>query len=130
MLNQKYGVVYTPESLAEFVASLLYRFSDIGPSDNALILDPASGECALLEAARKCFGDHHRYIGIDVDSDVTERTRDQFEIIHNDTLLPLGVKEKTENYWRDSLHQIDIIIANPPWSSEKVYDRKSILDNC
>ena len=28
MLNQKYGVVYTPNSLADFVAVLLRKFSD------------------------------------------------------------------------------------------------------
>ena len=55
MLNQKYGVVYTPDSLADFVAELLYRFSNIGNERQALILDPASGECSLLKAARNLF---------------------------------------------------------------------------
>ena len=40
MLNHKYGVFYTPDSLAEFVANLLSRFFDIKQNNNSLILDP------------------------------------------------------------------------------------------
>jgi tRNA1(Val) A37 N6-methylase TrmN6 len=128
MFNQKYGVVYTPDSLAEFVASLLYRFSDIEEKGKALILDPASGECSLLRAAKKCFGEYNRYVGIDVDLDVTQRTGNEFEIIHNDTILPKNVKRATDDYWREKLQSIDLIIANPPWSSEKVYERGKLTE--
>ena len=64
MLNQKYGVVYTPVSLAEFVAALLYRFSDIDEDKQALVLDPASGEGSLLRATKNLFGEYNRYVGI------------------------------------------------------------------
>lgn len=128
MFNQKYGVVYTPDSLAEFVALLLFRFSDINGKENALIMDPASGECSLLSAAKKCFGEQYRYVGIDVDFDVVRKTREEFEIIHNDFILPRNVKRATDCYWTDKLHEVDLIIANPPWSSEKVYERKALTN--
>ncbi len=128
MLNQKYGVVYTPDSLAEFVAALLYRFSDINEGKQALVLDPASGEGSLLRAAKNFFGEYNRYIGIDVDLDATERTGREFEIIHNDTILPRNVKKATADYWREKLNNVDLIIANPPWSSEKVYERRRLAD--
>lgn len=127
MLNRKFGVVYTPDSLADFVAALLRKFSDIKPEDVALILDPASGECSLLRAAKKMFGESNHYIGIDVDEEVTNRIGKEFTIIHNDTVLPQNVKKKTEAYWREKMHRVDAIIANPPWSSEKIYSRQDLL---
>ncbi len=128
MLNQKYGVVYTPDSLAEFVATLLYRFSDIDEDKQALVLDPASGEGALLRGAKNLFGEHNRYVGIDVDIDATERTGKEFEIIHDDTILPQNVKRATADYWVEKLNCVDLIIANPPWSSEKIYKRRLLAD--
>ena len=106
MLNQKYGVVYTPNSLADFVAVLLRKFSDINSEDNALILDPASGECSLLRAAKKVFGESNQYIGIDIDEKVTNRIDNEFKIIHNDTILPRNVKKETEIYWGEKLHGV------------------------
>ena len=65
MLNRKYGVVYTPKALADFVADLLYRYTDT--VDSPVILDPASGACSLLSAAKKRFGKKAIYFGIDID---------------------------------------------------------------
>ena len=45
MIKQKYGVVYTPKSLSNFVAELLKRASI--DEQIKVVLDPASGECAL-----------------------------------------------------------------------------------
>ena len=56
MLKRNYGVVYTPDTLAEFVASLLSNFANAEGAKIKTILDPASGECALLSAARNIFG--------------------------------------------------------------------------
>lgn len=54
MIKQKYGVVYTPDTLSEFVAILLKRV--IGNTRVSAVLDPASGECSLLNAAKNVFG--------------------------------------------------------------------------
>ena len=124
MIKQKYGVVYTPKSLSDFVAELLKRAS----SDEQIkvILDPASGECALLSAVKAVFGDEDEYIGIDVDKEAVHNTKDKFRIIHNDAIMPQNVKKKTADYWRDKLPVVDAVIANPPWSSEKIYERADL----
>lgn len=124
MIKQKYGVVYTPKSLSDFVAELLKRAS--GDEQIKVILDPASGECALLSAAKAVFEDEDEYIGIDVDKEAVHNTKGKFHIIHNDAIMPQNVKKKTADYWRDKLPVVDAVIANPPWSSEKIYERADL----
>lgn len=124
MIKQKYGVVYTPDALSAFVAILLKRV--IGENQINTVLDPASGECSLLNAAQEVFGENCEYIGIDVDKDAVDRTKDIFTIKHNDAILPQNVKRETAEYWRDKLPKINAIIANPPWSSEKIYERSAL----
>ena len=51
MANRKYGVVYTPDRLAEFTAELLQM--EMVNKKVESILDPACGECTLLKAAKK-----------------------------------------------------------------------------
>lgn len=125
MIKQKYGVVYTPDTLSEFVAVLLKRAA--GKMAIKVILDPASGECALLSAARNIFGENCEYIGIDVDKDAVNNTKGKFTIIHNDTIMPQNVKRKSSEYWEGKLPTVDAVIANPPWSSEKIYSRASLI---
>lgn len=124
MIKQKYGVVYTPDTLAEFVVQLLKRTA--GENQVKVVLDPASGECALLSAARTAFGEECAYIGIDVDRDAVNRTKNRFRIIHNDSIMPQNVKRKSAEYWLGKLPEVDAVIANPPWSSEKIYDRADL----
>lgn len=124
MIKQKYGVVYTPDTLSEFVAVLLKRV--IGDVTMSAVLDPASGECSLLNAAKSVFGENCEYIGIDVDQDAVSNTKDIFTIKYNDAILPRNVKRKTAEYWKDKLPKISAIIANPPWSSEKIYERAAL----
>ena len=125
MIKQKYGVVYTPDTLSEFVAELLKRAA--GESLIKVILDPASGECALLSASRAAFGEDCTYIGIDVDSNAVNNTKEKFTIIHNDAIMPQNVKKKSSDYWKSKLPKVDAVIANPPWSSEKIYDRAALI---
>ncbi|MBE5718395.1 MAG: hypothetical protein EGR80_07570 [Ruminiclostridium sp.] len=124
MINQKYGVVYTPESLSIFVAELLKRTSR--DEKIKVILDPSSGEGALLSSAATVFGGKKEYIGIDVDKEAVHNTKDKFHIYHNDAIMPQNVKKKTAEYWRDKLPEVDAVIANPPWSSEKIYERADL----
>ncbi len=126
MAKQKYGVVYTPSTLAEFVATLLKRIT--GSKTVNTVLDPASGECSLLSAAKNVFGNRCQYIGIDVDQDAVNRTKDLFTIIYNDAILPKNVKKKTDEYWKSKLPKVNAIIANPPWSSEKIYEKTDLED--
>lgn len=44
----------------------------------------------------------------------------------NGNIMPQNVKKKTAEYWRDMLPVVDAVIANPPWSSEKIYERTDL----
>lgn len=124
MAPKKYGVVYTPNRLADFVAELLFMEANRDSFHVNYILDPACGECALLEAAKKCFGEKVTYSGVDVDKDAILAMGNVFDINYNDAILPRNVKRKTADFWKSKLNPVSIIIANPPWSSEKIYDKE------
>lgn len=126
MLKRNYGVVYTPDTLAEFVASMLSDFAQAEGAKIKTILDPASGECSLLRAAKRLFGADKKYIGIDVDRDAVNATKDEYDIILNDAIIPQNVRRNSASYWKEKLPPIDMIIANPPWSSEKIYSQDLI----
>ena len=126
MLNRKYGVVYTPDALADFVADLLYQ--NTVSAKQTVILDPASGECSLLSAAQKRFGEKAICLGIDVDAEAVKNTKDVFSIFHNDAIMPVNVKRKTADYWTTKLPPVNAIIANPPWSTEKIYNRDALIN--
>lgn len=125
MVKKKYGVVYTPTRLADFVASLLFSIAEKENYSVNSILDPACGECALLKAAHSVFGNSVKYYGVDVDNDVIS-LNSQFKITHNDMILPVNVKKKSADYWKTKFPNLSMIIANPPWSSEKIYERDSL----
>lgn len=128
MATKKYGVVYTPDRLADFTAELLHREAKIDDYEIKYILDPACGECALLRAAKKIFDQNVAYAGIDVDKEAIDIMGGSFDIQYNDTILPRNVKKKTGEYWKAKLPAISAVIANPPWSSEKIYDREALSD--
>lgn len=127
MAFRKYGVVYTPERLALFVAKILY--DEIKNDKNTVsdILDPACGECALLNAAESVFGSGLKFWGIDVDPEVYDDNSDSNRtILINDSILPKNVKKNTDVYWKSKIGKVSAIIANPPWSSEKIYDKEKL----
>lgn len=127
-----YGVVYTPEELATFVAKLL-KNEYIGNTDFT-VLDPACGEGILLEQVYKCFCDKKHQnvelIGIDIDNNVIEnnkkRYNSQFKFISQNTILP-STSLSSKSYWKHRIHnKISMIIANPPWSSEKIFEKEEL----
>lgn len=128
--TKKYGVVYTPNRLADFVASLIRREADKDNYQIHTVLDPACGEGALLEAMKRTGKRNEKYYGIDVDkkaiSDLSMQIDKRFEFICKDAILPPKVKGQTAAYWRKKYPTISAIIANPPWSSEKIYDRQRL----
>ena len=124
MAKQKYGVVYTPDLLSSFVALLLTRMAHGLKIKN--VLDPASGECSLLKASQNILGEECNYIGIDIDKSAVEATKNSFNVLFNDFILPFNVRKKTSEYWKEKRPPIDAIIANPPWSSEKIYEMATL----
>lgn len=122
-MNRKpYGVVYTSAVLADFVAHLLYKVNGNHTVSN--ILDPACGEGALLCASKNYFGNSVNYYGIDVDANAISSS--PFCTFNYDSILPDKIKGNVFSYWKTKLPKIDAVIANPPWSSEKIYDRKRL----
>ena len=126
MVARKYGVVYTPDRLADFAAELLCSEIEESKFDNIKVLDPACGECALLDSVKKIKGKGYEYIGIDVDKTAILSASREYTIINNDTILPKNVRKKTAEFWAGKLPVINAIIANPPWSSEKIYNRDDL----
>lgn len=138
--NTGYGVVYTPDSLSDYVAHLLVEEFKQGDSYNAqitdlMILDPACGEGALLAASeRTCstkLNDRNVcYVGIDVEKEVilsnTTRYNEKHYAFHfSDALLPHRESNPVA-YWRKQGVCPELIIANPPWSSEKIYSKSEL----
>jgi tRNA1(Val) A37 N6-methylase TrmN6 len=123
---KKYGAVYTPHCLAKFVAELLKIESAKDDFRISTILDPACGEGALLAASKEVFGNKISFQGIDVDKEIKNSLDPSFKIQINDTIIPKRTKKTSADYWRKKLPQIDAVIANPPWSSEKIYTKKQL----
>lgn len=128
--KKKYGVVYTPDKLAEFTAELLCAEYGTEQEGEGTILDPACGESALLLAMRvKCKGTD-RYIGIDIDEDIIEVNKlNNGEIINyfRGDFLIQSEQNDTLKYWMEKVGQIDCLIANPPWSCERLYKKEDLL---
>ena len=122
MKSKKYGVVYTPDSLATFVAGLLIDSIKSTNVNVENVLDPACGEGALLMAYKSVSNCDSRFWGIDIDDDVIQKNIAEYEVCKSDAILP-KTRKTTKEYWKDRIPKIQAIIANPPWSSEKIYDR-------
>lgn len=124
--KKKYGVVYTPEKLAHFTAELLCEDYD---SEKITILDPACGESALLLAMRKQCSRINNYFGIDVDNGVIEENKinngESITYFQGDFLVQSG-EENTLGYWIEKIGRVDYLIANPPWSCERLYSKKEL----
>lgn len=125
--KKKYGIVYTPEKLADFTAELLYMEYGM---EELTILDPACGESALLLAMQmKCAGNNN-YIGIDVDEHVIEENKinngQNISYFQGDFLIQAKGKN-TLRYWCEKIGKVDCLIANPPWSCERLYNKEDLI---
>ena len=128
MEGDKYGVFYTPPRLSSFLAELLNQEAMKDHSELLSILDPACGQGSLLFASRQVFGDEVSYHGIDVDADILASPLTELNIQICDAINPKqGVKPWI--YWSKEFGDVDAIVANPPWSSEKIYDRSELVEN-
>ena len=132
--QDSYGVVYTPRELSDFVAQLVvdeYYQSDL-PQRNITVMDPACGEGILLNSLHGLFSDNInvKYVGIDIDARAIDKNQKDlsskdYKFVCENTILP-SISKKADVYWKNSFKNISIIIANPPWSSEKVFDEKAL----
>lgn len=125
---EKYGSVYTPVELADFIARLCW---DMMPSRREYaILDPASGELALLEAVERYRPSRSvvSYLGIDIDSHAILASRGamlyecaNLKLFNEDFIMPSNALAGSVAHWKERIGSVDLVISNPPWSSDRRY---------
>lgn len=127
--KRKYGIVYTPDKLARFVSRLIIEEGNLNNKDAITVLDPACGEGALLVAMSEEMKAKGLYYGIDVDKDTIIKNTANLNVnatfILGDFILPQNEKSSWE-YWKEEIGTINCIIANPPWSSDKLYEKEKL----
>lgn len=131
-ITKQFGVVYTPDRLANYVAKLLNEEATKDNYEINSVLDPACGEGALLDAAEKNIPSCKSFIGIDIDKNVinrlNENSRSHYRYIHSDAILPMCNKGNSGDYWKQELGAVSAVIANPPWSNIKQHSKEALDD--
>lgn len=129
-----YGVVYTPQMLANFTAKLLLSETNIdllNSNQSITVWDPACGEGILLKEFSREFYLHHKQpihcIGTDIERKVVNRNKKVFsdtsyQFMCKNAIIP-SEKITATNYWHHQMSKLSFVIANPPWSSEKVFTK-------
>ena len=131
-----YGVVYTPETLANFTAKLLISettFNIFDSKNNVTVLDPACGEGMLLKEFYREFRIHYNIpidsVGVDIEEEVIHNNKksynDTYRFICKNTIIPSN-KVTAISYWKHHMKAPSFIIANPPWSSEKIFSKSDL----
>lgn len=111
---RRLGAVYTPKSLADWVAQQL--LIHLPPSDDSppLILDPACGDGALLAAIQRYGGNSYRVAGFDIDP---KAIRSAVEVLGPTARLEV-IDALLDDVEKTLPQTPDAIIANPPWGAE------------
>lgn len=127
MNKKKYGSVYTPHELSLFVSELLLDEVRNQGLKVSTILDPACGEGALLKTFKSINENKDSsYCGVDIDQEAidfcSQNFKDSFSFYNENFILPKNRTCKSVDYWKEVLPNISIVISNPPWSKERIYD--------
>ena len=130
--GRQYGVVYTPDQLAMFLAEVICMEVKKDDFKIGTVLDPACGEAALL-AAMEQSAETINCVGIDVDKDAILSAslihQDRISFINDDAIIPKEVVGSTVDFWKNKIGKVSVVIANPPWSSEKIYSSRKLVDS-
>lgn len=126
--DRNLGAVYTPASLAEWVARLFIEMASL--SSNAVICDPACGDGELLRAVYANRPDT-TLLGIDVDQSAIDlalkkKMKGRFHFQNGDALNVLneiGIPSWALLFGKKS---IDGVIANPPWGADLNASREEL----
>lgn len=103
------GAVYTPEVLAQWVASLLDDHRNDPPRR---VLDPACGDGALLAAACQALPEVELLVGVDLSASATDAVNSAW---------PARASVVTADALRlqpTDLPHVDAVIMNPPWGAD------------
>ena len=146
---RKYGVVYTPEVLSQYIVEKTLHYiledSDFKKNDKISIADPACGDGMLLESMTNSLSDKQIFKkislwGLDIDKKALVYCRQK--------LLKLDTRFKTTTVNTNSLYLfetskknktikqlskkissnkgLDVIIANPPWGADLTDYKKKL----
>jgi adenine-specific DNA-methyltransferase len=102
-LHRSLGFVPTPPEIVAFMTCLAAP-----PSNTTLrVLEPACADARFLTAFLHAYGDHHCFVGVEINADTVEATRPYLHpaihLVQADFLL-----------W-DTPERFDIILGNPPY---------------
>lgn len=117
--RKELGAVYTPQSLAKWVADLV---AENLPSTPSTITDFGCGEGALLVAMHKTLP-FARLVGIETnDAAISEAKKllpSTTRLINADVLNPTGLADfDLAEFWRQNMDgPTDAVIMNPPWGA-------------
>jgi len=134
-----YGVVYTPPELADFVSKIVLNEIKNDKSfvkkEKFIVLDPSCGENALLNSLNRINNRKFNmdFIGVDVDKNVINNNKKLYSGRHFifdsfDSILPTN-QISTEHFWKLKFDSPNLIISNPPWSSNRIYDKNILLEH-
>ena len=125
------GAFYTPQLLADYLASLLLSMSKLDSKNQYTVVDPATGDSSLLFAFERLANKTNvSYVGIDIEEDAVKESKVRFSKCHaesnfikTDALYPFDM-EYPEKGWcvlknKYIPNGIDFIISNPPWGADK-----------
>ena len=125
MIEKNLGAVYTPDLLADWVASEL--LSRLPRRKSLLVIDPACGDGALLKSVlRSGARSSIRIAGVDIDSRAIKKAQKTLppgsflKIV--DALQPGGNASNVEIGWKQLIGQDTVagVISNPPWGAGMV----------
>lgn len=127
------GAFYTPQLLADYLASTMLSLSKQDDKKQYCVVDPATGDSSLLlafykQASKRKMG--VLYFGIDIEDGAIQESKKKFanfqeksNFVLTDALYPLNM-ETPQKGWDSLMHKylpngIDFIISNPPWGADK-----------
>ena len=122
--NKILGAFYTPDELAEWVASEMLGAAAAASFRIRHVVDPACGDGALLGAMRRLSSDPVKLTGIDINPEAAAQSEailgPTSDIIVDDALNPDCEWGKTPP---------DAVIINPPWGGRLPQDRQFYRDS-
>lgn len=116
---KKNGVVYTPASMADYVAAEMLKYWSLPDTqDSIAILDPAVGEGALLNAMLSKIsklGKKIIAVGYETDKNVAEKTQRYLEDKYPSAYIDIRCADFLDVVESGHIETYDLIIANPPY---------------